>query len=210
MAHPIFDRSTYAWERREAVDLYELLCDTIDQQSEIAMLYAQAGGELAKLHTGQAPAAIWRDALGLLAMRRALRNLCVDVLPSQRRFIRNQRFQATVRAVVDAAPAVDGSVSVVTTAGATLGMLSGAQRQALTEALGSAFPSVHRLRELLDFKLDKQLEDISVDSDYRAIRYSVVKAAEAEGWTADLLVRAREENPGNVLLRDFARDLGLT
>jgi hypothetical protein len=207
MAHPIFDRSTYAWERREAVDLYEVLTATIQHPSEIAMLYAQAGGELGKLHTGQAPVAIWRDALGLLASTRALRSFCVEVLPSQERYLRNHRLQAAIGAVVDAAPAVDGSH--VTAAGAALGMLNGEQREALSDALGSAFPTVGRLRMLLDFKLDKQLDDISVDSSYEAIRYEVVRVAEAEGWTADLLVRAREDNPGNALLREVAQELGL-
>jgi hypothetical protein len=37
----------------------------------------------------------------------------------------------------------------------------------------------------------------------------VVRVAEAEGWTADLLVRAREDNPGNALLREVAQELGL-
>jgi effector-associated domain 1 (EAD1)-containing protein/trypsin-like peptidase len=86
--------------------------------------------------------------------------------------------------------------------------LNGPQREKLSEALGSAF-TVQRLRETLDFKLDKRLEEISLGSDYAQLRFDVLKAAEREGWIAELVVAAREENPGNASLLAFAEEVGL-
>jgi effector-associated domain 1 (EAD1)-containing protein/trypsin-like peptidase len=86
--------------------------------------------------------------------------------------------------------------------------LKGPQRVKLSTALGSAF-TVQRLREALDFKLEKRLEDISLGGDYAQIRFEVIQAAEAQGWTAELVVAAREDNPGNAPLLAFAEEVGL-
>jgi hypothetical protein len=86
--------------------------------------------------------------------------------------------------------------------------LKGPQRVKLSKALGSAF-TVQRLREALDFKLEKRLEDISLGGDYAQIRFEVIRAAEAQGWTAELVVAAREDNPGNAALLAFAEEVGL-
>jgi hypothetical protein len=84
------------------------------------------------------------------------------------------------------------------------------QRRALNQALGSAFPAVSQLRRVLDYKVDRRLDDIVLGDDYQDIRFEVVQAAEAQGWTAELVIGAREENPGNATLLAVAEDLGLS
>lgn len=84
------------------------------------------------------------------------------------------------------------------------------QRKALNDALGSAFPAVSRLREVLDYKVDRRLDDITLGDDYAEIRFEVVQAAEAQGWTAELVLGAREENPGNAQLLAVAENVGLS
>ncbi|HET9287134.1 MAG TPA: hypothetical protein VFO26_06205 [Gaiella sp.] len=107
MAHPIFDRSTFAWDRQEAEHLYEMLVASIPQPPEITQLYAQAGGDPGSLTPGQAARDTWREALELLAGIRALRRLCEDVLPGVLRLQGTAPFQAALRAVVGATPAVE-------------------------------------------------------------------------------------------------------
>jgi hypothetical protein len=102
--HPIFDRSTFAWERPEAKALFELLVKSVTQKTEIGQLYAEAGGEAASLDTSQAPRDLWRDALNLLASVRALRSLCEEVLPGVARLQGVTAFQAALQAVVEAIP----------------------------------------------------------------------------------------------------------
>jgi hypothetical protein len=86
--------------------------------------------------------------------------------------------------------------------------LRGDQLERLSEALRDAFP-LQRLRELLKFKLGKRLDDYSLGSDYKEIVFEVMTAAEAEGWTAELVVAARQSNPGNAALQAFAQDVAL-
>lgn len=101
MAHPILDRSPYAWHLQEAVDLFEALVASIPQQAEIAQLYAQAGGDPSVLNTAQAPRRLWNDALELLVQQEALRRFCKHVLPGVQRLKRAAGFQAALKAVVD-------------------------------------------------------------------------------------------------------------
>ena len=86
--------------------------------------------------------------------------------------------------------------------------LTGHQRQELSEALRDAF-TPQRLTEMLRFRLEKNLADISLGSDYQEIVFALIAAAEAEGWTQRLLAAAREANPGNARLQLFAQHFGL-
>jgi hypothetical protein len=86
--------------------------------------------------------------------------------------------------------------------------LTGQQYQQLSEALRDAFP-LRRLREMLRFKLEKRLDDISLAEDYQGIVFDLIRAAEAEGWTDRLITAARESNSGNALLVDFSQQFGL-
>lgn len=86
--------------------------------------------------------------------------------------------------------------------------LSGQLLEQLSGALRDAFP-VQRLREMLRFKLGKRLEDLSLGSDYMEIVFELITAAEAEGWTAELIVAARQSNPGNAHLTALAEEVAL-
>ena len=86
--------------------------------------------------------------------------------------------------------------------------LSGHLLEQLSDALRDAFP-VQRLREMLRFKLGKRLEDLSLGSDYMEIVFELITAAEAEGWTAELIVAARQSNPGNAHLTALAEEVAL-
>jgi hypothetical protein len=88
--------------------------------------------------------------------------------------------------------------------------LDGRQRRGLSDALGAAFPSVARLRRLIDYRLDRRLDDITLGEDFQAVRFEVIVAAQAEGWTSELVIAAREENPGNADLLAFTQDVGLS
>jgi hypothetical protein len=110
MAHPIFDRSSYAWDRQEAKDLFDVVVASIPQQAEIAQLYAQAGGDPGVLDTGQAPHPLWTDALNRLAEQEKLRRLCEEVLPGIQRLKGAERFQAALKAVAEAVPAVERKI----------------------------------------------------------------------------------------------------
>jgi hypothetical protein len=86
--------------------------------------------------------------------------------------------------------------------------LRGEQMERLSGALRDAFPP-QRLREMLKFKLGKRLDDYSLGSDYKEIVFELMTASEAEGWTADLVVAARQSNPGNGALLAFSQEVTL-
>ena len=87
--------------------------------------------------------------------------------------------------------------------------LTGAQYMELTQALVKAFPSESRLAQLLKFRLDKNLAEISLGASLTDIVFDVIGAAEAEGWTNDLIVAARRSNPKNEPLFLAAQTLDL-
>jgi Effector-associated domain 1 len=86
--------------------------------------------------------------------------------------------------------------------------LSGRQFEEFTRALIDAY-SLQRLREVLRFRLDKNLDAIALGDDLTAIVFRVIDTAEREGWTDRLLLAARESNPGNPGLLAFAQAFGL-
>lgn len=86
--------------------------------------------------------------------------------------------------------------------------LRGSQLELLSEALRDALP-VQRLREMLKFKLGKRLDDYSLGSDYKEIVFEVMTASEAEGWTAELVVAARQTSPGSSALQAFSQTVAL-
>ena len=87
--------------------------------------------------------------------------------------------------------------------------LTGRQYQQLTHALIDAFPSQQRLFELVKFRLEKNLNAISMGGDLQEIVFKLIGTAEAEGWVDKLIASARESNPGNQLLFVFAQELNL-
>lgn len=87
-------------------------------------------------------------------------------------------------------------------------ILSGGQREKLSEALRAAF-TPQRFAELLEYRLNKRLDDIAMGDDYREIMFKVVRESQREDWTTALLLAAREILPENQALFDLACEVGL-
>lgn len=87
----------------------------------------------------------------------------------------------------------------------------GAQFQQLVAALNDAFPNTNAFAQMLEFRLSKNLAAIAaLPNPIEQIAFEVVSIANAEGWTARLIVAARESKPGNPKLLKLAEDFGLT
>ncbi len=85
--------------------------------------------------------------------------------------------------------------------------LTGSQYQQLTNALFDAF-NVQRFEQMLQFKLDKRLDRITLAADFQTVIFEVIKDAEAQGWTADLIRAALEMRPKDAALMAFAQQMG--
>jgi Effector-associated domain 1 len=66
-----------------------------------------------------------------------------------------------------------------------------------------------QLEELLDHRLDKSLKGITLAKSFDYVVFAVIRRAEAEGWTANLVIRARDMAPGNTKLLGLAQQFGL-
>ncbi|AFY58983.1 hypothetical protein Riv7116_6661 [Rivularia sp. PCC 7116] len=76
--------------------------------------------------------------------------------------------------------------------------LNGEQRELFHKSLLSAFPYISNLRQMVDFKLDKNLNAIAMGENHSDIVFKLIKWAEAEGKVEKLLTAARESNSGNL------------
>ncbi|MBW4591295.1 GUN4 domain-containing protein [Aetokthonos hydrillicola Thurmond2011] len=81
------------------------------------------------------------------------------------------------------------------------------QRKKLQDALISAFPERVLLEQLLDYELDRKLNQITQDSNLQTVVYQLIQRAQAEGWLIDLVEAAHKENPGNSELTVIAFEL---
>jgi hypothetical protein len=87
--------------------------------------------------------------------------------------------------------------------------LSKPQLQALHTALVSAFPNADALALMLRYRCDRSLANITAPGPLPIVVLHVIESAEAEGWAAELIVGARESNPGNADLATAAATVGL-
>ena len=62
---------------------------------------------------------------------------------------------------------------------------------------------------MVQFRIEKNLNTIATGDDLKEIIFKLIITAEAEGWTAHLVVAARESNPGNPYLLAFSQQFGL-
>lgn len=81
------------------------------------------------------------------------------------------------------------------------------QRKQLRDALMSAFPERSLLEQLLYFELEKNLNQITQESNLQTIVFQLIQAAQAQGWLVELVRAARKENPGNLELAAIAQEL---
>jgi hypothetical protein len=89
-------------------------------------------------------------------------------------------------------------------------MLLGQQRRALRDALLEAFPTPPDLEMMVRLALNRNLYAIVPAQALNYMAFRLIETAEAQGWTGDLIVGAREANPGNPALLDVSQTLGLT
>lgn len=88
------------------------------------------------------------------------------------------------------------------------GSFTSAQLEALVKALMAAFPSGPSLARLARFKLDLNLATVATGNLHDQT-FALVEWAEASGRLRDLILGARQENPGNPTLAAFASSVGV-
>ena len=81
--------------------------------------------------------------------------------------------------------------------------LNGEQRKTFHESLLSAFPSTPKLRQMVSFELNKNLDAIATGENHSDIVFELIRWAETKGKVKDLLHGARFSNPGNLELQSF-------
>ena len=87
--------------------------------------------------------------------------------------------------------------------------LNGRQYEQFWKALQDAYDPP-RLQRMVQFKLDKRLDQITAPGSFADIVFDLIRVAEMEGWTDRLLLAARESNPGNAQLLAVSQQFGLT
>jgi hypothetical protein len=91
--------------------------------------------------------------------------------------------------------------------------MTGPQRKKLCRALEAAFPDPGELAQLVNFGLNRNLEAIVAPGNLGLRIFNLVVKCEAQGWLDDLLVAAREENPGNpdleLVVWEVGQDIGI-
>lgn len=82
------------------------------------------------------------------------------------------------------------------------------EKQSLMFALTSAFTR-ESLAQMLYFRMDLNLDSISLTDTFSSTVEYLVRYAETHGLLVHLVTAARESNPGNIYLANFARKFGL-
>jgi hypothetical protein len=81
--------------------------------------------------------------------------------------------------------------------------LNGAQKKALIAALMSAYPDYGELDYMLDTEVNRKLANYTRPARLPIVVHELIKYAEAEGWTDQLVTGARMGSPGNPELKEL-------
>lgn len=84
--------------------------------------------------------------------------------------------------------------------------LTGARFELFVKALMKAYPSKSSLTKMLEFRLEKQLEELAFGDNLEDLIFNLVKVANAAGWTPKLISAAIAAQPGNPQLLAFFQD----
>lgn len=87
--------------------------------------------------------------------------------------------------------------------------LNGPELKALREAILDAYPIPNNFDVMFQSFFGYPRQTIALGNDMQFIVFTVINRAEAEAWTLELLVAARQESPNNPELMAFAQSLGL-
>jgi hypothetical protein len=85
--------------------------------------------------------------------------------------------------------------------------LSGEQRKKLRQGLLSAYPSIPKLKMMVDDELGHNLDAIAGGNNLQEVVFDLINTAESQGWLEDLIRAAIESNPGNPDLQVIAEEL---
>ena len=85
--------------------------------------------------------------------------------------------------------------------------LNGKSRQQFHDALLSAFPTPAKLKQMVSFELDENLDAIATGGNYSEVVFKLIEWAEAEGREEQLLNAALSSNPGNPKLKSFDKQI---
>lgn len=75
--------------------------------------------------------------------------------------------------------------------------ISGRQHEQLSEALRDAFRNPQRFEEFVKFRFNKNLYNITIAGDLKELAFDLINEADREGWVRNLILGARQSNPGN-------------
>src|SRR4051812_9594921 len=81
--------------------------------------------------------------------------------------------------------------------------LTGYQMERLNNALNSAYPSYNQFDMMLQFKVNRSLPNLAAPGPMPEVIFTVIRKAEAGGWTDDLVTNACLANPGNRDLKEL-------
>ncbi|ODH02968.1 hypothetical protein A4S05_21780 [Nostoc sp. KVJ20] len=84
--------------------------------------------------------------------------------------------------------------------------LPGYQHEKLSEALQDAFRDEERFERFVKYRFDKNLYRIVIAKNLEQLAFKLIDRADAEGWVRNLILGARQSNPGNQQLIDFCQD----
>src|SRR5690348_9048320 len=84
--------------------------------------------------------------------------------------------------------------------------LTPTQRKQLQTALLDAFRSREELARVVRYGIDQNLNDITAPGPLVDVVFGLIDWAESHDTLDALIKEAREENPGNRLLKEFATD----
>lgn len=84
--------------------------------------------------------------------------------------------------------------------------LTGQEKEQLQQALIDAF-NYQSLKQMLTFKLDKDLDTITTSIGFSNIVFDLITIANQEGWVVKLITSAKEYNSGNQILAGISNTL---
>ena len=85
--------------------------------------------------------------------------------------------------------------------------LSGDLRKKIRQAILGAYPSIAKLKMMVDDELGHNLDAIAGGSNLEVVVFNLIITAESQGWLEELIRAASNSNPGNLDLKDIAEKL---
>jgi hypothetical protein len=117
------------------------------------------------------------------------------------------RNSATVATLIDSSTSVTNSDSLFRKPPGVTMALTRKQSKEFWKALRDAFDA-SQLKRMLRFALDRRLDEIAGPGNFQQVVFELIEDAERAGYTMELLLAARQFQPGNERLLAFAEQFG--